>query len=273
MVVISKDSIHLLRHGDRMTTYVYFVRGSKHAALCRTSVESVRKVDPTAHCIVMTDDPINKPWYLDIPTYYIQTGLPIMLANLEAQVSAMFVVNPDEPIVFLDTDILLLQKIPALADLTITWRDYVLIKDEEKVEGIAAQMPYNYGIMVANHGIGAMEALIFMRERIRKMHSKHQDWYGNQLALAELAGPRPIEGMQYVTRRIPWQLTSQGRSVSIAKLPGEQWNWTPQKASDDLAGKGVLHFKGAARSLMETYAHRLGIPWYTEADVTQKEAA
>lgn len=255
-----------------MSNYVYFVRGARHAALCRTSMESVRKVDKDARCIVMTDDPHERDWHLDNAlTYYIKPGMPIMLANLEAQVAALFVVNPDEPVFFLDTDILLLEKIPVLADLTVTWRDHVGIVDEEKVEGVAAQMPYNYGVIAARWGSRAVESFIFMRERIRRMHSRYQEWYGNQLALAELCGPRPETGetneYRVDERPIPWMLTNQAKeSVRIAKIPAEKYNYTPQRAGEGLDGKAVLHFKGGSRALMESYAKRLGLGWYAEPD-------
>ena len=243
-----------------MTSYVYFVRGAKHAAMCQTSIDSVRKVDKRARVIVMTDDAPGS-WSVEAMTSFIPGGMPIMLANLEAQVSAMFLANQDEPIVFLDTDILLLKELSAFGDLTVTWRDHVGVVDDEKVEGVAAQMPYNYGVIVAAPGMRATEAFIFMRERIRKMHARHQLWYGNQLALAELCGPRPASRTETVDRTIPWTLTDHGNEVRITKLPAETHNYTPQKVGEDISGKYVLHFKGGARPLMESYAQRLGLSW------------
>lgn len=252
-----------------MSSYVWFVRGARHAALCQTSIESVRKVDKEARCIVMTDDGHDRSWKVSgALTYYIDPGMPIMLANLQAQCGALFVAYPEEPIVFLDTDILLLEKVPALADLTVTWRDHVGVVDDEKVEGVAAQMPYNYGVIVARYGSRSVEAFIFMRERIRRMHSRYQEWYGNQLALAELCGPRPpsdFTGIKIDERRIPWLLTNQGDSIRVAKIPADKYNYTPKKVGEDLTGRAVLHFKGPARALMESYAKRLGLGWYEEA--------
>jgi hypothetical protein len=243
-----------------MTTYVYFVRGSKHVALCRTSIESVRKADPNARVMVMTDED-SPAWSIEGMLYYLPSGMPIMLANLEAQVSALHLAQKDEPIVFLDSDILLLKPLPRLGTLTITWRDHVGLVDEEKVEGVAAQMPYNYGVIVAENCRLSMEAFMFMRERIRRMHSRHQLWYGNQLALAELAGPRPNDGVEVVDRRIPWMLTNQGESIRIAKIPGTIYNYTPAKLGEDISDKYALHFKGGARAMMESYAQRLGLSW------------
>lgn len=256
-----------------MNTYSYFVRGAKHAAMCRTSLASVQKADPEARFIVMTDEP-NRSW--DVPTASVRTfepGMPIMLANLEAQCRALAMVDAGESVTFLDTDILLLEPLPVIAgdipgiedaDLSITWRDHALVGDGgEKVEAVAGTMPYNYGVMRAISCYRTMEAFIWLRERIRKMQDTSKSWYGNQLALAELAGPRPTEGMRIENRHIPWLLTSSGNTIRIAKLPGERWNWTPSKVGERLHGvRSVLHFKGRARGLMESYAKRLEIPWY-----------
>lgn len=249
-----------------MSTYSYFVRGAYHANLCRTSMESVRKVDPLAKFIVMTDEtPGERGWVFDAAIYYIPPGMPIMLANLEAQVSTMFVADPHEPVIFIDTDILLLKPLHAHADLTITWRDHVLTDGDEKIEGVASYMPYNYGVIVAQNRGVTIEALIWLRERIRKMHDRHQKWYGNQLALAELAGPRPDSGTSIDVRAIPWMLTNHGNTLRIAKVPCETYNYTPQRDGEDIESRAVLHFKGKSRHLMESYAKRLGLGWYVEA--------
>jgi hypothetical protein len=241
-----------------MTTYCYFVRGERHAALANLSIASVRAVDTLASIVVTTDEKIGtRTWQVDAAVCHISPGLPIMLANLEAQINALFFADPAEPIVFLDTDTLVMQKPLVHSDLTITWRDYVDLKDGEKIEGVAALMPYNYGVIMARFGMNTVEAFIWLRERIRKMHIGHQQWYGNQLALAELAGPRPQEGTAHERRRIPWALTTPGNEISITKLPGEIWNYTPRAPDEDVSGKGILHFKGGSRPLMEVYAKRL----------------
>lgn len=248
-------------------TYAYFVRGAKHAAMCRTSIDSVRKVDAHASFVVATDDPRAGRW--QIPGAAIvefDAGAPIMLANLEAQCTILATRPYGDPVAFLDTDILLLEPLPETpgADIAITWRDHVGLDAEgEKVEGISSGMPYNYGVVRAISSYASIEAFIWMRERIRRMHERHQKWYGNQLALFELAGPRPTEGSRIDTRRIPWTLTRYGNPVRFAKLPCARWNYTPQKVGERLHGlRSVLHFKGGARALMESYAERLGITWH-----------
>lgn len=244
--------------------YSYFVRGARHAAMCRTSIESVRKADPGARVVVMTDEG-TRDW--TIPEAHVHTfpsGMPIMLANLEAQCRALSLADYEEQVNFLDTDILMLEPLPQdNAHMTITWRDHALVGDDgEKVEAVASAMPYNYGVIRAVSCFNTLEAFIWMRERVRRMHEGHQKWYGNQLALFELAGPRPDEGTRTDVRRIPWTLTQQGNALTIAKLPGERFNYTPQQVGERLHGlRSVLHFKGRSRGLMESYAKRLELTW------------
>lgn len=250
--------------------YAWFVRGAEHAAMCRTSVESVKKADPGARCYVVTDEH-DSGWLVpEVQTLLIEPGMPIMLANLEAQIAAMASAWADgfERLTLIDTDTLVLKPIEAFGDIAFTWRDSIGLDDDgEKIEGIAARMPYNYGVIVARPSIRSFEALIWIRERIRGMHASHQQWYGNQLAVAELAGPRPRDvasPAQLDERPIPWRLTNLGKRLRIGKLPCVTHNFTPQTPTDVIDGKFVLHFKGAKRALMKVYAARLGLGWYVE---------
>ncbi len=242
------------------STYAFFVRGAEHAAMCRTSIEAVKKADKFSKCIVVTDDGQK---FDDALVLNIAPGMPIMLANLEAQVLVREYVR-DENVFFLDTDTLLLKHFePQPFDILFTWRDSIGLDDDgEKVEGIADRMPYNYGVMAVACTLGGKEALIWMRERIRVMHDTHKKWYGNQLAAAELGGARPESGIAYSSRKIPWKLTSLGREITVAKYPCTEYNYTPQKADEDVSGKYVLHFKGKKRHLMAGYAKSLGLGWH-----------
>lgn len=244
-----------------MSSYFWFVRGAEHAAMCRQSIASVRNVDSWARCFVVTDE-VNPEWKIDAGLYRIAPGMPIMLANLEAQVVAMGVATPNEPVVFLDTDVLLVRPLPFnIADLVVTWRDHVGVVDGEEVEGVASQMPYNYGVIVAENNSRVLEAFIWLRERVRKMHGQYKQWYGNQIALAELCGPKPATlPASPELRRIPWSVSSMpGYGINVAKLPCEIFNYTPQAADEDISNKVALHFKGVRRNLMPDYVKRLEI--------------
>lgn len=246
-----------------MTAYAWFIRGAEHAAMCRQSIASVRKADPSAVCLVITDE-VAPAWAegLGVMVLWIDSGLPMMMANIEAQICALTMGPQTESLWFLDADILLRAPLPPTAtDLTVTWRDHVGVNDQdEKVEGVAAEMPYNYGVIGFTPGIGALESLIFLRERIRKMGAGHRQWYGNQLALAELVGAPPKDlAEKRIYRHIPWSLTEGGRVVSIDRLACDGYNYTPKSAEDDVSFKTALHFKGHARKLMQGFAESMGV--------------
>src|SRR5688572_10521790 len=119
-----------------MTTYVWFVRGATHAAMCRTSIEAARRVAGSGDkFLVVTDEPYRlseeSRWTVAPQAdsvEHIPGGEPIMVANIDAQITALL--SGDDEFVFLDTDVLLLKPIPLLGELTITWRDHVLVGDE-----------------------------------------------------------------------------------------------------------------------------------------------
>jgi hypothetical protein len=254
----------MIRH---RTIYCFFERGAKHAAMCRTAIQSIRAVDALNGIVVVTDEDGHE--FTDATVLKIPAGLPIMLANIEAQITALMVLHNQYAaptrVMFLDTDTLLLQPFTTEADLLVTWRDHVREIEGEKIEGIAGRMPYNYGVIVAKADRPAIEAFIWLRERVRKMHAGHKQWYGNQLALTELCGPRPSEGTAVDSRLIPWMLTEHGMAIEIEKVPCTHYNYTPMRVGENIEGKHVLHFKGASRGLMESYAKRLGISWSVAA--------
>lgn len=251
------------------TIYSYFVRGEKHAAMCATSMESVRRVDPFARFVIWTDDGTGIPGGREkMAVHSFEGGMPIMLANLEAQCRTLTsVAFQGERVVFLDADILLLDQLPwGEEDLIVTWRDRVGLDEEgNPVVGLAVTMPYNYGVIGTHAGAASIESFIWMRERIRRMNPRLLNWYGNQVALAALCGPRPQDGAAQETRHIPWLPTQHGCAVRITKLPGDRWNYTPKMVGERTHGtRSILHFKGGARALMESYAKKLGLAWHLE---------
>lgn len=248
--------------------------------MARTSIMAARRAEPTATLIVVTDDgplPKNYPSVIQLRVGFDEPRMPIMLANLEAQIAALSYAQGHEcrQITFLDTDTILLKPIDqkdAAGIVNFTWRDHVMVDDDgEKVAGFAKRMPYNYGVVVAWPSLSALEVFIWMRERIRAMHPTHQQWYGNQIAAAEFAGAAPKAGIDVVSRRIPWRLTQFGKVITVGKLPCETYNYTPQKLDEDVSGKYVLHFKGKRRPLMPYYADRFDLPWTLPRQEIPKE--
>jgi len=246
-----------------MTTYAWFVRGERHAALARISMQAVKKADKSARLIVATDEV-----GLSVPgaeMVRFEPGLPLMVANIEAQLAVMW--SHRTPIVFLDTDVLFLKPFPEQWEqgLTVTWRNTVGGEIDDVKGGVADVMPYNYGVMGVLPGPRVIEAFLWMRERVRRMAPSLQLWWGNQIALAALAGPRPESGIGADVRPIPWSLTEENPTVNVTKLPGEIWNWTPRTADEDLTSRGAVHFKGHTRGWMQGAAESLGLLWLKEA--------
>jgi len=247
--------------------YGWWVRGRYHAELAVTSIASVRKADPGASCSVMVD--LSGGDHLDL--FEGQAGgfaadfghMAPMLANLEAIWQLLATVAYGEELVMLDTDTIALRPVALLdeASLAVTWRDHVRKTEEgEKLAGVAAQMPYNFGVIAFRADRYALEAALWMRERVRRLCGRWRTWYGNQIALAELLGPAPA-ARDRVDVGLPWSLTEYGGAVHVNRHPCEEWNYTPAGAGEDIAGRGVLHFKGHARALMGPYAEALGLPW------------
>ena len=261
--------------------YIYFVRGEMHAAMAQVSIASLAKADPASNPVVMTDDlsVLENPGLCKVAQVRWlegERGRPMMLVNLDAQCAAIASLERGEPAVLLDTDTIVLQMLPLEVsdNLVVTWRDRIGTDAEGKPQvGIAQSMPYNYGVIGVRGGYKTLQAFMWMRERIRTMSPGLQQWYGNQVALAALCGPRPESGTVTDLRAIPWTLTSHGDTVAIRKVEGSRYNYTPQQVGERIHGmRSILHFKGKKRGLMKVYAERLSLPWFDILDPPQQAA-
>ena len=216
-----------------MTIYAYWTRGGDFAAMARKSAESVKRVDPDAKIHYVTDD----------------GKRPAMVANLDAQLYVLGWADRGERVLFLDADTLLLKPFPwdLQADIYTTWRDHVN-GDRE----FAMQQPYNYGVLGCIVRPQTIEAFVWMRSRILQMTKANQAWYGNQLALAELAG-LPADRKDV---RIRWALGDTGTPLALRCLPCDVWNYSPDSPDEDISGKGIVHLKGNRKDLFDHYAQR-----------------
>lgn len=212
----------------------YWTRGDHFAQLAQISAQSVKRVYPKANIQFITDD----------------GSRPKMVANLDAQVEVLGWAERGSQVLFLDADALLAKPFPfdLQHDLWVTWRDQVNGNPE-----MAKQQPYNYGVVGCVARPQVIEAFIWLRARILAMAKKNQDWYGNQLALADLLGqPR-----DHIDARVRWSVCDIGTSLAVKCLKCEDWNWSPDAEGEDIAGKGVIHLKGDRKDLIEHYAQRL----------------
>lgn len=233
------------------THYVYWIRGAAFAELAQMSIASVRRVDPTAKVHLWTDDPANTPRPKDVVYHTLPSGRPAMVANLDAQIAAMNYLSRGDRVLFLDADTLMLKPFPwcLAAKLFVTWR-----KEVNGQREMAILQPYNYGVVGAHVCAETLEAFYWMRQRILQMNKKNQDWYGNQLALAELVGSPPQDGTADKDVRVSWALGDTGTQLTVRQLPCDVWNYSPNETNETVEGKGILHLKGDRKDLMQHYA-------------------
>lgn len=251
------------------TTYAYWIRGRDFAELAAKSIESIRRIERfmvDRRFVIVTDEPpqvltcketgqeyISAPWRdlfnNEVEIHHIGRGdRPAMVANLDAQLEVLFNTRPGERVLFLDADTLLLQPFPwTKSDIHATWRDHV-----NGNEQMAREQPWNYGVLGANVTPAVIEAFVWLRQRILKMAPRNQDWYGNQLALADLLGAAREQPYETAVR---WTHLDRGTPLTVQPLPCDVWNYAPNAPDEDVSGKGILHFKGESRKhLMEAYS-------------------
>lgn len=249
-----------------MTIYCWFVRGQKHARLVQTSMAAAHAADETAVCVVATDDSAVTVPGAEMVRF--SSGMPLMMANVQAQIEVLH--RKRTPVWFLDTDIVLLRKLPELWEpsISVTWRDNVggTLREPEN-DAVASMMPYNYGVIGATSNPVVIDAFTWLRERVRRMGPQWRDWYGNQMALASLVGPPPADKSPDATSRrpIPWDIGAPGEpTLLVRKLPCDLYNYTPASLEEDVSMRYALHFKGHSRPLLEQYAVKTGLPWLTK---------
>lgn len=248
------------------TTYAYWIRGRAFAELAAKSIQSIMRFDRLLvdrRFMVITDDPpvvvgntIAPPEWSELLPRGVEFHLigrgtrPAMVANLDAQLECLFHTPLGERVLFLDADTLVNQYFPWTdADIHATWRSEV----NGDVE-MARQQPWNYGVLGVNVTPAVIEAFIWLRARILKMAPRNQDWYGNQLALADLLGAAREDSFDTVVR---WTHTDRGTPLSVMPLPCSVWNYSPNGPDENIEGKGILHMKGDRKDLIEHYAGRL----------------
>lgn len=238
------------------TTYAYWIRGRQFAELAAKSIESIKRISPfliDRRVMIVTDEvahEIEPPLWTDLFTRDVQfmsmnPGRAAMVANLDAQIRVLMDTPMGERVLFLDADTVMLKPFPwTAADIHVTWRP-----DVNGDQSAAKQQPYNYGVLGVNVTPATIEAFYWLRARILRMNPERQAWYGNQLAIADLLG-QPNRGKQ---RRIRWTFEDQGTPLSVCELPCSIWNYSPDVADEDVSEKGILHFKGGRKDLIEHY--------------------
>ena len=239
---------------------VYWIRAEGSAEWCDLSARTVRKLYPAAHLYAMTeeihedlDGSVHQIVNRDLAKY------PKMVANVMAQTRFLLSKDFNTRTAFLDVDVLLVNPLPHFdSDLAITWRA-AGPKASEELKALYNRMPYNYGVILCNPTSGAKEAMLWLRKRLFERNPQLQDWYGNQWALRELAGPLPRKhGPEDIFS--DYRMTDTGEEVCFMKFPCHVYNYTPESPQEKgLKDKVVVHVKGDRKEMMLPIGERLGI--------------
>ena len=125
-------------------------------------------------------------------------------------------------LIVLDTDLIVQKDIrPVFTfdfDVALTWRSDKII-DINGVN-ITALMPYNTGVMFLRNQK-------FMRECVEFCDGKDFGWYTDQGAVAEVS-----------------------KRFNVLKLHCDNFNYTPEKKSEDVSSKYVVHYKGIRKNII-----------------------
>lgn len=167
----------------------------------------------------------------------------IMLERTRRQLAFLEQDDGNSPIVFADTDMLILA--PLQQVFSGSFDVAVTIRKHDK-------MPINGGLFfVNNRSLG--RGLLFFREVLyrmeRELGTERREWYGDQLALAEILGSlkyeRDIEKIRDFT------------DYSVLLLDSQKYNYSPPGDHPNLfqndSGRFVYHFKGRCRNYMEHF--------------------
>jgi hypothetical protein len=228
------------------------------------AIASVRRTDPAARVIFASDE--DTAWDILAPladrTLRIAPGMPLWIADAEAQRQALWDCQDGDELWFLDTDTVLLKPMPEIiADLAFTWRDNWRVKEGKTMVGMADQMPYNGGVTGARVSLAALDGVTWLKHRIMAMSELYRHWWGDQFAASELCGPRPPSDCEIRNVRLPIGPVARGSEIKLQLMPCTTFNYWPSAAGEDLSEKYVLHFKGkAARHLMADYLTTLDLP-------------
>lgn len=243
-----------------MINFVYVAKGEAHVEMACKSAVTVLKHHPDARVIMYLDQyytgPIppgppgkNLSYYVDAIEVRMRPDLFIhswMVTNVMCQTEWMLERGKcDDMTVFLDNDIIMRNDLYELddpcgkdPDMCVTWRD--------NVGQLSDTQPYNYGVLIVKHTTAAIRAMMWLEQRVLQLHPKHQEWYGNQMALRELVGPLAKD---VVTRQFGTF------EIDVEQLPCHKWNWTPpdDKLKQNAKDKVFVHLKGNRKEAFDYY--------------------
>jgi hypothetical protein len=179
-------------------------------------VESIRRV--TGYHVVQMSD-LTTP-EVDGADEVVRIPFRVPLMSYRLKHLANF---PYDQWVTFDTDVLVKKGLDDVwhkpFDIAVTKRRPGKVTDTRDGTDVAPSMPFNTGVMFSREPQFWRDAYAWLR----KQSDGVQAWYGDQLAVAEIA--------------------SQDR-YKVLKLPASEFNWTPA-TRDERSDARVWHYKGA----------------------------
>lgn len=139
------------------------------------------------------------------------------------------------PCMVVDTDVIFQSDVSRIMDADFDvclTRRYEPILDDDGFD-VTTTMPYNCGVMFSKNHLFWKRGL----KRARAYDEKYQHWWGEQLAVREVA-----ESGQF----------------NVVELDCFKYNYTPEDEGEDVSQKHLVHYKGKrkdwmlCRSLMQT---------------------
>lgn len=231
-------------HVDKQGGNPYHRKSVSYQDMLRWSISSVRREMPQARCVLLTSTNTVVPDGFDAVLKADMQDQPLMLANVAAQ-SSFIEVTKAERVLFIDSDILLQRSFDGpfmvmeslQADLGVTFRTNMPL------------MPYNYGVILARPSVLTRMFFRELHARVKKMNPELQDWYANQVALAESLGRRDL--LQALRED---NTVIQIGALRCLLFTCDLYNFTPEQESDITPEKFALHFKGNRKELMKRIA-------------------
>lgn len=206
---------------------------------------SVTSVEPDPNFVILTDE--FTPFDATLPRVDVQRSAinhsEVMLERTRRQ-SAFLNADPlNKPVVFFDTDMLLLEPISPLFerdfDIALTLRP-------------SGRMPVNGGLIFINNRRPDLVRQFFqsLKEYIEtEAQGQKREWYGDQIALAAIVGEVNVTRDRDTIRDI--------NGLRILFLDAARYNYSPNRDHpvlwSNLSGISLYHFKGRCRIYMRDF--------------------
>jgi len=203
---------------------VCFLHVGPHHAIPSFMVASVKAAMPGAEIVQMTDQVTAPVPGVDSVVRHEWDGAKLMIFRI-AHLAAL----ERAACVILDTDVIVQRSLAPVFeqafDVALTVR-HEPVKTFDKTRDLAAEMPYNTGVMFSREPRFWKAAL----ECCRGLPEKQHDWWGDQVSVKAVAD---------------------SGQFNVLELPCDVYNYSPSTESEDVGARHVVHYKGARKVWMK----------------------